>query len=265
MEHGVACSLRTRTGTRLAEAVTEAARTAEEAGLASWWTVGDREAASDRSFDPLLGLQCAARATTRLRLATSGDLLSLASPAVRAKQLATLDWLSRGRAEVGLDLAEPPPVLADPFLEEERDSLEVALEHLAGMRALWTQDRAGHQGRVLSFAGAIALPKPVGARVPQTHVRATSTEVLERVVAAGVVPDGWLAWQQSADELVHGAGELAAVLGDAAEQVRRTWFVPVADYYAARDSVPGLGVRVDELVAVLDHVPAPVEVAALAA
>ena len=220
MEHGVACSLRTRPGTRLAEAVAEAARTAEEAGLASWWTVGDREAAVDRSFDPLLGLQCAARATTRLRLATSGDLLSLTSPAVRAKQLATLDWLSRGRAEVGLDLAEPPPVLADPFLEGERDSLGGALEHLAGMRALWTQDRARHQGRVLSFAGAIALPKPVGARVPKTHVRATSTEVLERVFAAGVVPDGWLAWQQSADELVHGIGELTAVVGDAAEQVR---------------------------------------------
>lgn len=265
MEHGVACSLRTRPGTRLAEAVAEAARTAEEAGLASWWTVGDREAATDRSFDPVLGLQVAARVTTRLRLATSGDLLSLVSPAVRAKQVATLDWLSRGRVEVGLDLAPPPPALADPFLEDERDSLEVALDHLAGMRALWTQDRAGYHGRVLSFAGAIALPKPVGARAPRTHVRAASTGVLERVVAAGVVPDGWLSWQQSADDLVRGIGELTAALGADAGGVRRTWFVPVADFYAAREALPDLGVRVDELVAVLDHVPAPVEVAALAA
>jgi hypothetical protein len=130
------------------------------------------------------------------------------------------------------------------------------------MRALWTERRASYRGEHVSFTGAIALPKPAGDRVPATHLRATTADVLDRYVAALGAPSGWLV--DGADP-VGSVAVLSKVLGDAADGVRRTWCVPVADLPAAREAVASLPVRVDELVAALDHLPTDDEIAAIAA
>ena len=264
MDLGIACAFRTTSGEALGAAITRAAATAEQAGLASWWAGGDREAAADRAHDPALGLQRVARATSRLRLGLSGDLLALRGAAVRAKQIASIDWFSGGRLAVGLDLASPPAALADPS-RDTGDHVGRAIDNLGAMRTLWTQRRASYDGEHVAFTGAIALPKPVGERVPATHLRATRADVLDRYVAAHGAPDGWLAWHASAADLVAAVAVLTKVLGDAADGVRRTWCVPVADLPAARAAIASLPVRVDELVADLDHLPAAAEIAAIAA
>jgi alkanesulfonate monooxygenase SsuD/methylene tetrahydromethanopterin reductase-like flavin-dependent oxidoreductase (luciferase family) len=51
---------------------------------------------------PLLGLQAMAAATSRIRLSTAVLNQDLRHPAVLAKELATLDIFSGGRAEIGL-------------------------------------------------------------------------------------------------------------------------------------------------------------------
>ncbi|QWF22786.1 LLM class flavin-dependent oxidoreductase [Nocardioides sp. LMS-CY] len=263
MDLGLACSFRTTGGDRLGPALAQAGRAAEDLGFASWWAAGDREVAADRSHDPTLGLQCVARETTVIRLGCSGDILSTEVAAVRAKRIASLDWFGRGRVELGLDLARPPAALADPFRPVD-DHVGLAVDRLAAMRQLWTQRRATHEGEHVSFAGAIALPKPVGDRVPATHLRATTPDVLERYVAACGAPHGWLAWLETPGELVAGVEALTQVLGEAADDVRRTWFVRAADLAASRDAVAGLQVRVDEVVAYVDHVPTPTELTGLA-
>lgn len=264
MDLGIACAFRTTGGEPLGAAITRAGATAEHAGLASWWAGGDREAASDRAHDPALGLQRVAWATSRIRLGLSGDLLSLRGAAVRAKQLASIDWFAGGRLELGLDLAEPPAVLTDPF-RDPGDHLGRAIDNLGAMRALWTERRASYGGEHVSFSGAIALPKPVGDRVPATHLRSTPADVLDRYVAAHGAPAGWLVWHASGADLVASVAVLTKVLGDAADGVRRTWCVPVADVRAAREAVASLPVRVDELVADLDHLPTDDEIETVAA
>lgn len=264
MDLGIACGFRTSGGAALGTAIARAAAAAEQAGLTSWWSGGDREAAADRAHDPALGLQRVARATSRIRLGLSGELLSLHSAAVRAKQIASIDWFGGGRLEVGLDLAAPPAVLADPF-RDTGDHVGRAIDNLGAMRALWTRRRASYTGEHVSFAGAIALPKPMGDRVPATHLRATTADVLDRYVTAHGAPSGWLAWHAGGADVVASAGVLTKVLGDAADGVRRTWCVPVADLPAAREAVDALPVRVDELVADLDHLPTDDEIAAIAA
>lgn len=264
MDLGIACSFRTTGGEALGTAIARAAASAERAGLASWWAGGDREAAADRAHDPALGLQRVARATSRIRLGLSGELLALHGAAVRAKQIASIDWFGGGRLELGLDLAAPPAVLADPF-RETGDHVGRAIDNLGAMHALWTERRASYQGEHVSFTSAIALPKPEGDRVPATHLRATTADVLDSYVAAHGAPAGWLAWQAGSADLVASVAVLAKVLGDAADGVRRTWCVPVADLPAARNAVASLPVRVDELVADLDHLPTDDEIAAIAA
>lgn len=262
MEHGIACSFRVAQDARLADEVETAARAAEDAGLVSWWASGEREAAADRSLDPTLGLQCVARATTTLRLGYAGELPSVQPAAVRAKQIASLDWFSGGRLELGLDLAVPPADIVDPA--HDGDHLDRALDRHAAMRRLWTETRPAHKGDHVTFRGVIALPKPVGGRVPTTHLRSVAADVLERFVADNGRPAGWLAWRESPDQLVAGLATLEKVLGPEAEAVRRTWFVDAADFAAVRDAATGLDVRVDELVAVFDHVPSTADLALVA-
>src|SRR5690349_776980 len=129
MDLGIACAFRPTGGEALGTAIARAAAAAEQAGLASWWAGGDREAAADRAYDPVLGLQRVARATSRLRLGLSGELLALHRAAVRAKQLASIDWFGDGRLAVGLDLAAPPAVLADPF-RDTGDHVGRAIDNL---------------------------------------------------------------------------------------------------------------------------------------
>ncbi len=178
----------------------------------------------------------------------SGDIPSLYSAPVRAKQIATLDWFSGGRVEHGIDLAPPPAPLIDPLRSDAEDHLTHVIEQTAAMHELWTQRRASHAGRYVSFDGAISLPKPVGDRVPTTHLRATTASDLERYIAACGDPAGWLVWSPRREDVVRAGEALVAVMGDAAGAVRRTWVVPAAQHRAALDEAQQLGV--DEVVAV---------------
>lgn len=254
MELGLASNLRPESGERLVDRIEEAARAAETASLVSWWAFGEREVVASRSLDPTLGLQAVARATTTLRLGYSGELTSVQPAAVRAKQIASLDWFSGGRLEVGLDLAEPPAEVVDP-VHADGDHLDRALDRLAAMRALWTSTRAAHDGPFVSFRGASALPKPVGARVPTLHVRAVDAPMLERVVASGLTVGGWLSWRTTPEQLAAQADVVEKVLGAAAGAVGRTWFVDLDDLAEAASTAREGTTRVDELVAVVDRVP----------
>ncbi|GAA1854215.1 LLM class flavin-dependent oxidoreductase [Microbacterium koreense] len=262
-ETGLACSFRTTQDMQLAEALDRAARAADDTALASWWSLGDRDAAADRSHDPMLGLQVVATATRRLRVVVSGDIPSLYSAPVRAKQIATLDWFSQGRAEHGVDLEPVPSALTDPLRSHPDDHVGHALDQIGAMRALWTERRATHTGPFISFTGAIALPKPKGDRVPATHVRATGAEDLARYVASCGAPDGWVVWSPAADDVDRANSVLDDVLADRAGDVRRTWVVPATEVDRARGSAPDLGV--DEVVGYFDEVPTPDDVRTLVA
>lgn len=262
MERGVACSFTVADGSLLT-AIESAAQAAEEAGLASWWAVGDREQLAPDSHDGTLGLQCVARATSRLRLGVGGDILAAHNLGVRAKQLASLDWFSDGRLEHGLDLGGLPDALRGSFLGDVETDLAHTAEILAAMRALWTQDRATHHGRHLDFAGAIALPKPVGHRRLTTHVRHGDVDVASALEQLGDVA-GWLAWQVDPVDVGAALDDLETALGDTGATVRRTWFVRSEQVADALGSAAVKEGRVDELVAVHAFVPSPEDVRALA-
>ncbi|KAA9108204.1 LLM class flavin-dependent oxidoreductase [Microbacterium rhizomatis] len=260
-EVGLACALRPTGDLSLRDALHQAARAAQDSALASWWAPGDREVLDGRSHDATLALHVVVTSTTTLRVGLSGDIPSLYSAPVRAKQIATLDWFSGGRLEHGIDLAPPPAPLADPLRQDPEDHLGQAIDQTAAMHALWTQSRAGYSGPFVSFEGAIALPKPIGDRIPVTHLRATSADSLARYRGACATPAGWMVWSPRADDVKRSADVLTDVLGDAAHAVRRTWVVPADAHPAALDAAQQLGV--DEVVAFFDHIPTPDQITAM--
>jgi probable F420-dependent oxidoreductase len=100
-----------------------------------------------------------ATATSRIRIALAAIIAPLRHPLLLAKQLATLDLLSRGR------LIVQPTV---SWLQEEYDALGVPFdergrildEQLEAMRAAWTQAPAAFAGRYFAFHDVYVEPKP---------------------------------------------------------------------------------------------------------
>lgn len=115
--------------------------------------------------DPLIWIAAAAAVTTRLRFMTGVVILPLRNPLVLAKQVATLDYMSGGRFELGIGvgwLREEFAALGVPF--EQRGKR--ADEYVAAMRALWAKDGASFSGNYVNFNDVSCNPKPVAGGVP---------------------------------------------------------------------------------------------------
>ncbi|HEX5325851.1 MAG TPA: TIGR03619 family F420-dependent LLM class oxidoreductase [Acetobacteraceae bacterium] len=128
------------------EAIREAAVQAEQLGFDDIWVSehiiipqGASYPPSPSFYDPVLTLTWAAAFTQRVRLGTSVLVLPMRHPLPLAKELGTLQNLSRGRlilgAGVGWMEAEFA-ALGAPFRERGRRMDE----GLAMMRAVWTDD-----------------------------------------------------------------------------------------------------------------------------
>ncbi len=182
---------------------------AEEAGFESLWTVehvvvpsgyeseypydpsGKMPGGEDVDIpDPLIWLSWVASATSRIRLATGILIVPQRNPVVLAKELATLDHLSGGRMELGIGVG---------WLEEEFDAIGVPFrergrrtdDHIAAMRALWSQDKATHHSAFTNFDQCISRPRPVNGSIP-IHVGG-HTDIAAR--RAGRLGDGFFPGQ----------------------------------------------------------------------
>lgn len=113
--------------------------------------------------DPLIWMAYVAHATQRINFTTGVVILPLHNPVVFAKQIVTLDRLSKGRVSIGVGVG---------WLREEFDVVGVPWErrgarcdeYIAAMRALWSGGEASFQGEFVNFQHAAMTPKPVRAR-----------------------------------------------------------------------------------------------------
>jgi len=148
-----------------ADAVTRAARHAEDLGFAHLW-VSDHVVhpaaqtyPSPYLFDPLLTLTWAAAATERIGLGTSVLVLPQHNPLWLANALASLDALSGGRLTIGAGVG---------WSEAEYDALGYRFddrgarmdEILDLLRVAWRDDPASFAGEHYSFDDIRFLPKP---------------------------------------------------------------------------------------------------------
>jgi len=155
------------------------ARSAEETGFESIWTVEHSVVPvgykstypySDTGRmpgpenvpipDPLLPLAYAAAVTRKLRLATGVLILAQRHPIYVAKEAATLDVLSGGRAILGVGIG---------WLEEEFDALGISFkdraaraeESVRAIRSLWSPQAEAFEGQFFRWKPLESSPKPV--------------------------------------------------------------------------------------------------------
>src|SRR5262249_27523740 len=129
----------------------------EGGGFDSLWL---SERLTGTAPDPLVGLAFAAGRTRKLKLGTSVQVLPGRNPAVVAKEWASLDRLSGGRAlpAFGLGVANPAEQQAFGVAREERAAWFD--EALPLVRRFWTEDAVDHRGPRLSYRRLSVPPKP---------------------------------------------------------------------------------------------------------
>jgi probable F420-dependent oxidoreductase len=157
----------------------------EQHGFDSLWL---SERISGPAPDPVLALTFAAARTTRIKLGTSVSVLPGRSPALVAKEWATLDVLSGGRALPAFGLGIAHPIEQQAFGVERRDRASIFDEALPLLRRLWAEDEVDHDGRWFHYEKMSVLPKPTHPLDVWLGGRAPSE--LRRV---GRLGDGWLA------------------------------------------------------------------------
>jgi probable F420-dependent oxidoreductase len=142
-------------------------------------------------LDPFTILGALAARTSRVRLGPGVLLLPLRSPVLVAKAIASLDFISSGRAILGIGIGGEFPkefeACGIPVSERGRR----ADEGIEAIRTLWTRSPATYTGQFVRFEDVVMEPRPAQAPHPPIWVGGRSEAALRR---AGRLGDGWFAY-----------------------------------------------------------------------
>jgi probable F420-dependent oxidoreductase len=165
---------------------------AEALGFHSVW-VGDSLTARPR-LEPLTTLAAVGARTRRIRLGTAVFLAALRHPVLVAHQMATLDWLSGGRVDLGVGYGRP----SDPAQEHEfkilgldiRQRIKMSEEFVQVVRRLWRENDVSHAGSFTRFERVTLEPKPI--QQGGVPIWLASNNVEPGLKRVGRMADGWL-------------------------------------------------------------------------
>jgi probable F420-dependent oxidoreductase len=153
----------------------------------------------------MIALAGIATSTTRIGLGVSVYLAALRNPIVAAKLVSSLDQLSGGRVRLGVGAGWIPEEY-ETFGIEFANRGKVLDEHLACMRALWTEAEPRFEGEYYQIGNIGFEPKPVQARLP-LWIGGNSRPARARAVNLG---DGWHVIDVPIPELEQGIQDLKA-------------------------------------------------------
>ena len=138
-------------------------------------------------FDPMVVLTYAAAVTTTIRLGVSVVVLPMHHPAHVAHQVASLDYVSNGRAILGVGLGREAHYAEFQVPRERR--VRRFREGVELIKALWTEPQVRYQGEIYQVAAGTMAPKPVQKPRPPIWLGGTHPDALRRAAA---IADGWM-------------------------------------------------------------------------
>jgi len=113
-----------------------------------------------RTLDPFVALSLAAAVTSRIKLGTGICLVIERDTITLAKEVASLDWLSRGRVLFGIGGGWNAEEMAHHGTEFDSRWKRLR-EQVAALKAIWTEDEAEYHGKFVDFDKIWSFPKPV--------------------------------------------------------------------------------------------------------
>jgi probable F420-dependent oxidoreductase len=141
-----------------------------------------------RTLDPFVALAAMAMTTESLLLGTGVTLLVERDVIITAKEVASLDLVSGGRAVFGVGVGWNREEMENHGTDPSTRG-KLVDEQLAALREIWTKDEAEYHGRFVDFDPIFSWPKPV--QKPHIPIYVGGGEAaFGRVSAFG---DAWLA------------------------------------------------------------------------
>ena len=200
------------------------AESAEASGLESLWCgehvvlpkprVAPSPADPEHHFlHPSVVLGYLAACTKTLRLGTGIVLIAQRNPLVLAKEFASVDVVSGGRAILGIGAGYLQPefdAIGAPFRERGRRTDEA----IDAMRALWNEEDPSFDGQFWQFSGIDAHPRPTSPGGVPIHIGGHSEAALKRAAERG---QGWYGWMQDPEQ----TADYVRRLHELSEQVGR--------------------------------------------
>ena len=165
-----------------------------------------------RSPDPYITLAAASSVTESILLGTGIGLPAQHDPITLAKEIASLDWLSKGRLVFGIGFGWNHEEMENHGVEVKRRRAHVR-EVMLAMEALWANEVASFDGEFVRFEPSWQWPKPVQQPRPRVLIGGGAGPKLFSHIAE--YADGWLP--------IGGAGMAAELdrLGDAMREQGR--------------------------------------------
>jgi probable F420-dependent oxidoreductase len=166
-------------------AVRQVAQRADALGFRDLW-VTENTLDHVFCFDPVVVLTYAAAVTTAIRLGVAVVVLPVHNPISVAHQMATLDYVSNGRAILGVGLGRDHhytqfQVSRDRRVRRFREGVDL-------IKALWTQPKVSYRGSIFQLEGTMT-PKPVQKPHPPIWLGGGHPDALRR---AATIADGWM-------------------------------------------------------------------------
>jgi probable F420-dependent oxidoreductase len=139
------------------------------------------------TFDLFVAVTAAVSVTSRLRVGSGICLLVERDPITTAKEVASVDYLSGGRFQLGVGAGWNREEMANHGTDPRR-RMAILRERVEAMKAIWTQDEASYAGQHVAFDRIWSWPKPAQKPHPPVLVGGEGPGVLDRVLAFG---DAW--------------------------------------------------------------------------
>jgi probable F420-dependent oxidoreductase len=178
-----------------AEGIEAAAEAAERLGYSTVWTTDhvlvDHSAETEygRIFDAIVALAHVGARTTRVRLGTSVIVVPQRQAVVLAKELASLDVLSRGRLVAGVGAGWSAPEFANLGAADRFHVRGAYLDEAIRLwRHLWSGSTEPFEGRFNQLTDFVFEPLPAQAGGPPIVVGGRSDAAYRR---AGTLGDGY--------------------------------------------------------------------------
>ncbi|HEY6441493.1 MAG TPA: LLM class flavin-dependent oxidoreductase [Acetobacteraceae bacterium] len=187
------------------------AQRAEALGFRDLW-VTENTLDHVMCFDPVVVLTYAAAVTSRIRLGASVVVLAIHSPLMVAHQWATLDYVSGGRAILGVGLGREHHYRQFEVPEEGR--VRRFREEVELIRALCSQAEVNYRGKFYSLDEGTMSPKPVQTPLP-IWMGVGHPDAVRRTAS---IADGWMG---SGGSSIAEFGRSVPVLREALEKAGR--------------------------------------------
>ena len=181
--------------------------------------------------DPFVTLARASAVTTKLRLGTGITLVPERNPLLLAKEIATLDYFSKGRFLFGVGAGwnkEETEIMGGNFAHRWTQTREA----IEAMQALWSNEAAEYHGTYYDFPLVRSFPRPAQRPHPPIFLGGSAKQVFQRTVAYG---NGWMPTRSTPEMIKQGRAVLDELATHAGRDPKS---IEVLAYIAPRERGP---------------------------